>query len=275
MLGSVQVGRVDRKGFAAVIFAVVGLVLILPPGVGASNKPSEAELAAITVRGQMLAEYDSAAWRATDAVMAAHPKTDSSGRYIAHKTEAGWVVDFGHLNSAGDKFLVDYEADPAGSSAGFEVKSFNPEREDAGWNLAAAKGIETATKDFGKTNRPYNVAAFPKTSGGMYVYLYPAQVKEGVYPLGADVRYRISPDGTTIMEKRQIHKSIIESAPAGADVKVASGYHTHVLSDVPEDTDVLLVLTRKPRVPEIVVTASYMYTIGVDGKITVEDRPKQ
>jgi hypothetical protein len=184
-------------------------------------------------------------------------------------------VDFGRLNDAGDKFLVGYEAVPARSSAAFEVKSFNPEREDTGWNLAAAKGIEAATKDFEKTNRPYNVAAFPKTSGGMYVYLYPAQVEANVYPLGADVRYRLSPDGTKIIEKRQMHKTVIDYAPpSSAGTTAAGGYHTHVLSDVPEDTDVLLVLTRKPRVPEFVGAGSYMYTIAVDGRITVADRPR-
>jgi len=31
-------------------------------------------------------------------------------RYIAQKTEAGWVVDFGRLNEVRDKFLVAYEA---------------------------------------------------------------------------------------------------------------------------------------------------------------------
>lgn len=219
----------------------------------------------------MLAGYDTAAWQATDAVMATHPKAASSGRYIAHLTETGWVVDFGRLNGAEDKFLVDYEATQEGSR--FQVTSFNPEREDTGWNLAAAKGIATATKDFGKTDRPYNVAAFPRTSGGIYVYLYPAQVKEGVYLLGADVRYLLSPDGTKITEKRKMHKTIIKYGPVSSSEKEAGGYHTHVLSDVPEDTDVFLVLTRRPRVPEFVGAGPYMYTIAVDGTITVADRP--
>ncbi len=71
-----------------------------------------------------------------------------------------------------------------------------------------------------------------------------------------------------------MHKSTIESAPARADVKVATGYHTHVLSDVPEDTNVMLVLTREPRVPEIVVAGAYVFTIDVSGDITVSDRPR-
>jgi hypothetical protein len=196
------------------------------------------------------------------------------GRYIARKTEAGWVVDFGRLNEAGDKFLVAYEATQTGSSARFEIRGFDPMREDTGWNLAAAKGIETAMRDFHGADRPYNIAVLPAERDGMYVYLYPAQVKAGVYPLGADVRYRVSPDGTKIIERRQMHKAIIESVPARTDAKVASGYHTHVLSDLPEDTDVLLVLTRKPRVSEVVIAGTYMFTINVDGRISVSDLPR-
>ncbi len=240
----------------------------------ALQKPTSAELAAITDRGGLLAEYDAAAWHATDSVLGAHPKEGASKRYIARKTEAGWVVDFGRLSTAGDKFLVVSEAVQAGEQ--YTVKSFDPEREDTGWNLAAAKGIETAARDFHGADRLYNVAVLPAEGGGLYVYLYPAQVKEGVYPVGADARYRISPDGMNIVEKRQMHKGIIEYASGSAvGNQEAGGYHTHVLSDVPEDTDVLLVLTRRPRVPEFVGAGQYMYTIGVDGKITVQDRPKQ
>jgi hypothetical protein len=255
------------------LLAVIALLFMVAE-VFASNKPSDVELAAITWRGVLLAEYDEAAWQATDALKATHPVEARIGRYIARRTVGGWVVDFGRLNEASDKFLVAYEAVQRGSSVKFDVRTFDPARDDAGWNLAAAKGIETAMKDFGGTSRPYNVAVLPAEREGMYVYLYPAQVKAGVYPLGADVRYHVSHDGTKISEKRQMHRAIIESLPARKDVKVAVGYHSHVLSDQPEDTDVLLVLTREPRVPEIVVAGPYMFTIDVNGKITVEDRPK-
>jgi len=240
-------------------------------GAKASSKPSDADLAAITARGRLLAEYDAAAWHATDAVLATDPKEGSSNRYIGHKTEAGWVVDFGRLSAIGDKFLVVSEAVQTGGE--YKVRSFDPAREDTGWNLAAAKGIETAMRDFHGADCPYNVAVLPADGGSLYVYFYPAQVKAGYYPLGADMRYRISADGTRVMEKRQMHKTILEYGPVSGSEKEAAGYHTHVLSDVPEDSDVFLVLTRQPRVPEIVVTQHFMYTIGIDGKITVQDRP--
>ncbi|MGO8788742.1 MAG: hypothetical protein ACLQVL_15355 [Terriglobia bacterium] len=261
-----------RDDFAC-LFAICTLVLATAR-ISASSKPSDAELAAITARGVLLAEYDTVAWQATDAVKATHPAKGRVGRYIARKTEAGWLVDFGRFNQAQDKFLVAYEAVEMGSPAHFEVKGFDPAREDMGWNLAAARGIETAARDFGATSRPYNIAILPDESEGMYVYLYPAQINAGVYPFGADVRYRVSLDGTKIIEKHQMHKTVIESVPARTHLNVAVGYHSHVLSDLPEDTDVMVVLTRKPQVPEIVITRTYMFNIDVDGKITVSDRPR-
>jgi hypothetical protein len=102
------------------------------------------------------------------------------------------------------------------------------------------------------------------------VYVLPAQTKNGIYPLGGDVRYVMALDGSTIVEKRQLHKNILEinsgSVPKGATP--TGGYHTHILSDVPEDTDVFYVLTRRPSEPEFIVTPSKkMYEIGVDGVI--------
>src|SRR5215510_7628279 len=71
---------------------------------------SEAELAQITERGRNLADYDVAAWYATDAVMPLKPEEGSVVRYIAKRTGDGWTVAFGRLNDARDKFLIAYEA---------------------------------------------------------------------------------------------------------------------------------------------------------------------
>jgi hypothetical protein len=101
----------------------------------------------------------------------------------------------------------------------------------------------------------------------MYVYVVPAQTKQGVYPLGGDVRYLMSQDGSKIVEKRQLHKSIIEFATPAEGQKVEAGYHTAVLDDIPEDTDVFHVLVRKPSVPEWVATQQYVYQIEIDGTI--------
>ena len=261
----------SAKVAKALTLSSVGFLLLIPCCVSAlSSRPSQAELASITARGVLLAEYDSAAWHATDAVAALAQPIENS-RYIAHKTTSTWVVDFGHLNQSHDRFLVAYEAVQIDRSESFDVKHFDPLKADTGWNLVAATAIETALRDFGATSCPYNVAAVPAEHEAIYVYLYPAQVKLGVYPLGADARYLFSSDGTRIIEKRQLHKTIIESLPTRAK---AVGYHTHVLSEVPEDTDVLLVLSRHPRIPEIVIAGPYMFTIDINGTISIEDLPR-
>ena len=95
----------------------------------------------------------------------------------------------------------------------------------------------------------------------------PVQVKPDVWPIGGDGRYRISGDGGRILEKRQLHKSIIEQP---VPKNTAAGYHTHILSDLPEDTDVFLVLSRRPAVPEYVGTRNFIYAIKTDGSISIE-----
>jgi hypothetical protein len=55
---------------------------------------------------------------------------------------------------------------------------------------------------------------------------------------------------------------------------MVAGYHTHVLSDIPEDTDVLHVLQQDPPVPETIGTADFVYVIGVDGAIALKKAKK-
>ncbi len=116
--------------------------------------------------------------------------------------------------------------------------------------------------------RPYNVAVLPAEKGQVWVYLGPAPTKPNVWPLGGDVRYLISADGTKIVSKRQLHKAVIEvEPPKDRDNQLVAGMHTHVLDDIPEDTDVFHVLTRKPAVPELVITKQFVFQVGPDGTI--------
>jgi hypothetical protein len=52
-----------------------------------------------------------------------------------------------------------------------------------------------------------------------------------------------SPDGGKIFEKRQLHKTILDMEHNPENHPTA-GFHTHILSEVPEDTDVFFVLNR-------------------------------
>lgn len=229
------------------------------------NSPgSNAELAEITERGRALAAYDVAAWHATDAVQAMSPAEGSVARYVAKKTDNGWTVMFGRFNEKRDKFLIVYEATQGASPVEFNVKKYDPPKEDTGFYFFGAKAIETAIADFKGENRPYNAVILPALSDQMYVYIVPAQTKNGIYPLGGDVRYLISKDGSKIIGKRQLHKTILEFQ---VTENTEAGFHTAVLDDIPEDTDVFYVLSRKPSVPEWIATQKYVYIIKPDGTI--------
>jgi hypothetical protein len=62
-----------------------------------------------------------------------------------------------------------------------------------------------------------------------------------------------------------MHRTLLNLAlPESA----ASGLHTVVVDDVPQDSDVFLVLVGHPRRPELIATEHYDYEIAVDGSIT-------
>lgn len=150
------------------------------------------------------------------------------------------------------------------------MKKFDSPWEDTSFYLDAARAIDTALQDFRGLDRPYNVAVLPAPADQLFVYVLPAQTQAGIYPLRGDARYLITADGSAIVEKRQLRKAIIEvrpdSMPKGTTP--AAGYHTHVLSDVPEDTDVFHVLTRKPSQPEYIGTMNKkIYVISTDGTV--------
>ena len=262
-----------KKGFGGVLGLAVLLMGVVETRAQGVVRPTAEELMAITERGTLLNEYDQAVWHATDAVQTANPKTTEGQRYIAKKENGRWVVVFGKLNADKSRFEIFYEALQQEKPQLFTVRKEPEQRADEGFYLFAARAIEVALRDFSAEKRPYNVAVLPAPQEQLYVYVYPAQTKARVYPLGGDVRYLMSADGMKILVKRQMHKTILEIAPV-AGKKMVNGFHTHVLSDLPEDTDVFHVLTQDPRLPEFVRTPHFMYQVRTDGTITMEKRKK-
>lgn len=250
---------------------IIGLILALmwsSPAPSQRKEPaSEAELKTITERGRMLWEYDTAAWYSTDAVMALSPTEGSVTRYVGKKSAAGWVVAYGRFNEKRDRFLIVYEAVQGSSPKEFKVIKHDPPREDASFYLAAANALETGIAAFTGATRQYNAAVLPTPNNQFWLYLVPAQTDTKVWPLGADVRYLVSDDGLHILETRPLHKSIIEYGFPRQGGTIEAGFHTAVLDEIPEDTDVFLVLSRRPFVPELIATKTYIYVIETDGKI--------
>lgn len=258
---------------------MLATIAVLALGLAPGDPPSKEALAAISDRGRQLAAYDRAAWHGTDAVLALKPAGGAIHRYIAHKADKGWVVAFGRLDKGREKFLITYEATEAGGPDRFDAKKVDPPRASTGFELRAALAIDAAQDDFlkaGTERRPYNVVAIPAEGGKLWVYFVPAPTKPGVWPLGGDVRYLVAADGSKILEKRPLHKSIIEvTSPKDApEKKPVMGMHTHILTDVPEDTDVFHVLSREPLRPEMVITKEDLFLIKEDGSIEFAGKAK-
>jgi hypothetical protein len=258
-----------QKIFALILIAALCSISAAPQ----TPSPSLTDqLAAVTARGRLLAEYDAAAWHSTDAVLATRPPQNVVGGYVAQKTEKGWIVTYGKLSANRDRYLIAYEATQGAMPEQFDVKKLDPPREDTGYYLKAALALSTAGADFHGENRPYNASVLPADAGQFYVFIMPAQTVDGVYPFGGDVRYLVSADGLKIIEKVQFHKSILEFDFRNASIKMESGYHTDIFSDIPVDTDVFFVLSRKPLVPDVVIARGHVFTIQTDGSI-VEGNP--
>jgi hypothetical protein len=240
----------------------------------AAQTPASAdELAAITARGRALAAYDAAAMHASKAVRAlADADVNRLELYIAQKTQAGWTVDFGRLDVETTSFDTSYEAQ-SNDGVTFTVQAFTTPRSDGGYLLAAALAIRAAEAQFQPAaGYTYNVAVLPKPDGKLFVYLYPGQTLEDVYPVGGDERFTVSADGVTILEAHRMHSLVLAPTPASPPPgeKVAAGFRTVVVDDVPQDTDVFHVLVRKPPLADMIDARGHLYLIHTDG--TIEDK---
>lgn len=197
---------------------------IARPSAAQIPAPSQDSLDGITARGRALVAYDRAAWHATDAVMALEPGPGEIRAYLARREGAGWVVAFGHPDSASGNFRVTYEAvqSPTRSDS-FTVTRHAPARVDSGALASAARAFNVVAGDFGQASRPYNLAVLPASDSGWFAYVMPAQTHPRSFPLGGDVRYHVSPDGRRILVKRQLHKAILDFEPPPDSTPEAAG----------------------------------------------------
>ena len=223
-------------------------------------------MARITERGRRLAEYDVAAWYASDAVVALKPAAGSVTRYIARKNGDLWIVAFGRLNEKRDKFLIAYEATQGTHAKEFGVKKFETPKEDTGFFLSAAKAIDTSLAEFKARSQTLQCCGTAGSLESSVCVRCPAQTEAGTFLLGGDVRYLVSADGSRLSKSGSyIFPSL--SSRRLQEEKVEAGFHIAVLDDIPEDTDVFHVMSRKPSVPEWVATNQFVFRIEPDGTI--------
>ena len=268
-----RLSRARALSFWAAL-AVAALPRLATAQAPAPLPPETATLEEITARGRALAAYERAAWRAHAQLLALRPDPRFTQRYIAYQADSGWAVAFGRLNTSRDTFFVSHVGIPAvvdGKRVDtlFTIQPMETPAADTGYLVRAARAIDTATALFWPTVRPYDTAVLPAADGSWWVYIVPAPNREGVWPLGDDMRFRISADGRSVREGRRMHLGTMEfdRTKRTPETRLAAGVHHTVVSDLPEDSDVFHVLTRAPRVFEYVFTPNFLYMINEDGSI--------
>jgi hypothetical protein len=255
----------------ALLLAAPAAALAFAPNASAQlpTPPSDSTLAAISARGRTLLQYDIAAWHGGDAVMALKPAPgEVTASFARRNPDGSWAVYYGRLSAAKDTFYITLRADQVDADSGFTASRLATPGPTTGVLREMALALETATHQFGKINRPYNSYVVPAPAGGFWVYFLPAQTDTRAFPLGGDIRYRIT-DGTQIVDSVRFHHAILERQTAvrpNGETQVAS-VHTS-FDSLPSETDVFVVLRQFPRLPEIVVTKNFYYQVAIDGTIT-------
>ena len=234
------------------------------------------QLDAITARGRIMAAYDLVSWHATDAIVALQPRADLIEGYLARQKPDGlWEVVFGRLNPQSDSFAIAFRAvQKTADATTFTTYEMRPPSRDGDYFARAARALYLCRADFGPVSRPYNAMVIPVAGQAeWWVYFVPAPTVTGVWPHGGDIRYRVTADGRSIQERHRMHYTVLEAAvPRSDSASVAALTHTAILDDRPEDSDVFLVLTRQPRVPEVVVSKSYYFAVDTTGHIVAYKR---
>lgn len=177
---------------------------------------------------------------------------------------------FGRL-SGKDTYLIDFLAVKTGQEKACKIERQCPPLADQTKWLNMALALDLARfemKENGRNIDKLNYAVLPetddKTGKTFFVYFYPSQ-KEN---LGGDIRLKVNIAENSVLEEHQGHKSLIKEkrlATKYGGRKMA--YHQAILDEMPEDTDVLHVLSREPGRAEIITTANYVYRIEVSGDI--------
>lgn len=254
------------------------LACIVGSATGAASEPKppgKKELSAISARGKRLTAYDQAAWHAGDAIAAlALDQSKVTCSIAQERSDGTWRVVYGKGSDADDAFLIAYEATQSNSPTSFVATAKTPAAIDTDFFLRASRAIDTARTAFGNVQRPYNLAVLPTAKTGWLVYLFPASTSLDVWPIGGDERFTITADGRRITESRRLHKTILE-VPISEEQKTVAGVHVHVLACIPEDTDVLAVLSRQPKVPEYIVCDPFSYSVNPDGSVRFMGHSKE
>ena len=223
-------------------------------------KPTEAEFAAAKAaetRGNLMFDYDQAAWHATDAFM---DEVSKSGRDLDRLAKeeglAGYIVEPGETGALiatffgrkGDALHAVARYTVKGSTVtggGFVKAGDDPALSPLAQRMIAARDVAFdagAQGDHGLCSRetPNTLALPPDENGVISAYILTATRTTGIYPAGGHFRFDVGPDGKLVGERRFM-KGCFTVDYRQQDGKTPAGvFLTHLLDPQPTEIHVFV-----------------------------------
>lgn len=238
----------------------------VPPAVAA--QPSEAALAAIVARGQLLYLFDQAAWHSTDALLKTVPDPAAAGIRGWLVEPSGKVLRVTYYGLAGKEALPIYVADYANGKVKGGKLVPSAERKPLGREQQRMIDARGAAKEAGLARcvaKPFNSVVLPPQSADapVEVYYLTPQPKANAWPMGKHYRIRVMPDGS-VADSRAFSNTCLELGTAGMPKgsKPVALFVNHLLDPMPTEIHVFTALAS--RIPLIVQTGEVRW--AVDGR---------
>lgn len=201
-------------------------------------------------RGQLLYDYDQAAWHSTDTLVAALGDPGRAGirGYIVEPQAGGLRVTYYGLTLAGA--VPVYVADFAdGKVAGGRVIPTDERKPLTVAQMRLIKAREVAAKADVKrcSSKPFNTVVLPAANAGgpVDVYLLTPQAAAGSYPIGGHHRLIVSAEGKLLKSRTFANTCIaLEASPTAKEQTVALVV-THLLDPIPTEIHVFTSLASR------------------------------
>lgn len=226
-------------------FAMAAPALAQAQDASSAPKPvpiEEWSLSKVSAMGREIYNQDTAAWVATDALLAATPQeglSDLRG-WIVEPSGPNQLVRF--LRTDGEGFRAGWDVPVIDGKAGaveIVTEGFLTPDEQARWNARQTAMAKTGSL---RCSRNLNtVVADDPDSDGWLVWLLTSTDQNGVLPVGGNYRFKITPDGKTVLRRDQLSNGCLNlQVPVQGSQAVL--FVTQLVSTAPVETHVFLSL---------------------------------
>ena len=236
---------------------------------------TNAQIMNIENRGHEIADYDRVATVATDVLLGMKPNPEQLGLYVAEKVNDVWMVSFGKysdFNGFMPTYIFSCPSDKPNEMKLLTYEEVEKILDDypsevPEFTAAIDTAVEATKPDM--TFPTYNPSVFRELDQTITVYLLPGNDDTQTILLGGDFKIKLTSNGKKVINKEKLHASYIRF-PVERPKDAVMSLHTHPLSDLPNETDIAMILLHPVLAPHAIVGNWYTSTIDKDGKIQVK-----